>query len=97
MSAHRYRVVVEGELGPRYASAFDGMVLFAHDGRTEIIGPIVDPSHLHGLLDRITGLGLTVHSLTPLDSEHAQADAPTHTQEAEVTDSDPGANSKGPT
>ena len=60
MSAHRYRVVVEGELGPRYASAFDGMTLSAHDGRTEIIGAIVDPSHLHGLLDRITGLGLTV-------------------------------------
>ena len=52
MSSHRYRVVVEGELGPRYASAFDGMTVFAHDGRTEITGPIIDPSHLHGLLDR---------------------------------------------
>ena len=38
MSAHRYRVVVEGELGPRYASAFDGMTLSAHDGRTESRG-----------------------------------------------------------
>ena len=93
MSAHRYRVVVEGELGPRYASAFDGMALSAHDGRTEMTGPIVDPSHLHGLLDRIAGLGLTVHSLTPLDAE----DAPTHTHPAGVNDHDPGANSKGPT
>jgi hypothetical protein len=25
MSARRYRIVVKGELGPRYASAFDGM------------------------------------------------------------------------
>jgi len=97
MSAHRYRVVVEEELGPRYASAFDGMTIFAHDGRTEITGPIVDPSHLHGLLDRITGLGLTVHSLTPLDSEDAQADAPPHTQPAGVGNHDSGANSKGPT
>ena len=97
MSAHRYRVVVEGELGPRYASAFDGMTVFAHDGRTEITGPIVDPSHLHGLLDRIAGLGLTVHSLIPLESEDAQADAPSHTQPAGVGDHDPGANSKGPT
>ena len=80
MSAHRYRVVVEGELGPRYASAFDGMTLSAHDGRTDITGPIIDPSHLHGLLDRIAGLGLTVHSLTPLETEDASADAPrTHT------------------
>jgi hypothetical protein len=63
---------------------------------TEIIGAIVDPSHLHGLLDRITGLGLTVHSLTQLDSDDAQVDAPPHTQPAGVS-YDPGANSKGPT
>jgi hypothetical protein len=93
---HHYRVVVEGELGPRYASAFDGMAISAHDGRTEITGPIVDPSLLHGLLDRIAGLGLTVHSLTPLDSEDAEPDGPPHTQPAGVGDHDPGANSKGP-
>jgi hypothetical protein len=95
MSTHHYRVVVEGELGPRYASAFDGMTLFAHDGRTDIIGPIIDPSHLHGLLDRISGLGLTLHSLTPLDTEEAPADPPTHTPTAGLS-YDPGANSKGP-
>ena len=66
MSTHRYRVVVEGELGPRYASAFDGMTLSAHDGRTDIIGPIIDPSHLHaGCSTGSPGLGLTVHSLKP--------------------------------
>ncbi len=71
MPAHRYRVVVEGELGPRYASAFDGMTLLAHDGITEIVGPIIDSSHLHGMLERIASLGLTVHSLTPLETEEA--------------------------
>jgi hypothetical protein len=80
MSARRYRLVVEGELGPRYASAFDGMTLSAHDGQTEITGPIIDPSHLHGLLERITGLGLTLHSLTPIETENAaEADAQPHT------------------
>ena len=44
----------------------------AHDGETEITGPIIDSSHLHGLLDRIAGLGLTLHSLTPLDSDGAR-------------------------
>ncbi len=97
MSAHNYRVVVEGELGPRCESAFDGMTVSAHDGRTEISGPIVDASHLHGLLERIAGLGLTVHSLTPLDTEDARADALPHTQPAGVGAPDPGANSKGPT
>jgi hypothetical protein len=96
MSTKRYRVVVEGELGPRYASAFDGMTLVAHDGRTDIIGPIVDPSHLHGLLERIAGLGLTVQSLNPLGTEDAQRDAPPPTPPAGLS-YDPGANSKGPT
>ena len=96
MSAHRYSVVVEGELGPRYASAFDGMALSAHDGRTEIMGPIVDPSHLHGVLERIAGLGLTVHSLTPLETENAEADAQPHVQPAGVIDHNSGTHSKGP-
>jgi hypothetical protein len=96
MSGHSYCVVIEGELGPRYASAFDGMTVYAHDGRTDIVGPIVDPSHLHGLLERIAGLGLTVHSLNPLDTEDAQPDARPPTSPAGLS-YDPGANSKGPT
>ena len=60
MSAHCDRVAVEGELGLRDASGLNGMTLSAHDGRTEITGPIVDSSHPHGLLERIVGLGLTV-------------------------------------
>ena len=71
MSPPRYRIVVEGELGPRYASAFDGMTLRAHDGETDITGPIIDQSHLQGLIARIASLGLTLHSLTPLETENA--------------------------
>jgi hypothetical protein len=95
MSSRRYRLMIEGELGPRYASAFDGMTLRAHDGETEITGPIIDPSHLHGLLERIAGLGLTLHSLTPLETENDESDK-RHTQPAGVNDHDPGTYSKGP-
>jgi hypothetical protein len=75
MSPRRYRLVVKGELGPRYASAFDGMTICAHDGETDITGAIIDQSHLQGLLERIANLGLTLDSLTPLDTENAEADA----------------------
>jgi hypothetical protein len=92
----RYCLIIEGELGPRYASAFDGMTLRAHDGETEIIGPIIDQSHLHGLLGRIASLGLTLYSLNRLQTENARADAQLHTQPAEVNDHDPGATPKGP-
>ena len=67
MSSTHYRLVVEGELGARYASAFLGMTISAHDGITEITGQILDQSHLQGLLERIADLGLALRSLTPLD------------------------------
>ena len=95
MSVHRYRVVVEGELGPRYASAFDGMTLRARDGETEITGPVVDPSALQGLLARIAGLGLTLRSLTPLDTGTVGADPRPRPQPAGVTDTDPGTSFEG--
>ncbi len=96
MSAHRYRVVVEGELGPRYASAFDGMTLRADSGETELVGPITDDAHLKGLLDRIAGLGLRLLSLRRLDTENADADAPPHARLAEVNHNGLGITSKGP-
>lgn len=68
-------LATEGELGPRYASAFDGTTLRAHDGETDITGPIIDQSHLDGLRERIASLGLTLHSFTSLETENAQ---PTH-------------------
>jgi hypothetical protein len=51
MPPPRYRIIIKGELGPRYATAFDGMTLRAHNGETEIVGPIIDSSHLQGLLE----------------------------------------------
>jgi hypothetical protein len=65
-----YCLVVKGELGARYASAFEDMTVSAHDGITEITGGIIDQAHLQGLLERIAGLGLTLQSLNPLDTEN---------------------------
>lgn len=69
MEALRYRVVIDGELGPRYEHAFDGMVLSTGRGQTELNGSIVDEAHLHGLLARIASLGLTLRSVTRLGAE----------------------------
>ncbi len=71
-----YRLVVKGELGPRYASAFEEMTISTHDGITEITGEIIDSAHLNGLLERISDLGLAVHSLTPLDQGEAASETP---------------------
>jgi hypothetical protein len=62
-----YRIVVEGELGPRYAAAFAQMRLEVVTGNTEIVGRVEDQAELQGLLDTISGLGLSLVSVTPLD------------------------------
>jgi len=78
MSPHRYRVVVDGELGPRYAAAFGQMTVFAHDGETDITGTVIDASQLHGLLGRIASLGLTLRSVNRLEPENATSDPEPH-------------------
>jgi hypothetical protein len=46
------------------------MTISAHDGVTDITGAIIDPARL---LDQIVGLGLTVYSLTPIETNPARA------------------------
>ena len=73
MPPRMYRLVVNGELGPRYASAFEGMTISTGGGKTEITGEIIDQSHLQGLLERISDLGLTLYSVTPLDNGNGES------------------------
>ena len=61
-----YCIVVEGELGPRYAAAFASMRLDARDGTTAITGRIRDEAELRGLLDEVSELGLSLISVTPV-------------------------------
>jgi len=55
-----YTVVVAGQLGPRFAGAFEGMAVTVTNGDTEIAGLVADRAQLRGLLDRIDDLGLTL-------------------------------------
>ena len=67
MPADLYRLVVKGELGPLYLSAFEGMEVESAAGRSMIVGPIEDQAALLGLVERIASLGLTLVSVTPAD------------------------------
>ena len=78
MSPQVYRLVVNGELGPRYASAFRGMTISTGDGKTEITGVVIDQSHLQGLLERIASLGLRLYSITPLTNGDGETDTRGH-------------------
>lgn len=58
MSEAEYRLVVQGELDPRYASLFENMDLRQVSGTTVLTGTVIDQAHLHGLIERIEELGL---------------------------------------
>jgi hypothetical protein len=61
-----YRIVVRSELSERYAVAFEGMEMETKHGNTVLTGDIIDQPHLHGILDRINGLGLELLSVQTL-------------------------------
>lgn len=65
----KYQIVVRGELGERFTSAFGGMTIDKKSQETYIFGEVVDQAQLHGLLDRIRALGIELISVTPLSEE----------------------------
>ena len=71
MDPVRYRIVVAGQLGPRYTGAFDGMTVEPGGENTVIMGQITDQAHLQGVLERIAGLGLRLLSVTGDDGRAA--------------------------
>lgn len=64
-----YRIVVRSELGQRYAVAFEGMEMEMKEGVTVLTGEIIDQPHLHGILDRINGLGLQLLSVQAMPED----------------------------
>jgi hypothetical protein len=67
MPNREYRVIVEGELSDRVASAFEGLTLEHDKGNTVLVGPVRDQAELQGLLQRVSDLGLTLLSATAVD------------------------------
>lgn len=60
-----YEIRIAGRLSARWGAWFDGLtVADAGDGTTRISGPVVDQAALHGLLQKLRDLGLTLLSLT---------------------------------
>ena len=69
-----YRIVVRGELSERYAAAFEGMEMETETGRTILTG-VIDQPRLHGIFERINGLGLELLSVQLCQEKTEQADS----------------------
>jgi hypothetical protein len=69
-----YRIVVRGELSGRHAVAFEGMEMETETGQTILTG-VIDQPHLHGIFERINGLGLELLSVQSCLVKTEQADS----------------------
>lgn len=60
-----YRIRIQGHLGQRWITWFDGLTLTRDtDGTTLLQGHIPDQAALHGLLNRVRDMGLPLISVT---------------------------------
>ncbi len=60
-----YEIRVQGHLDDRWSAWFDGLALVhADDGSTLIRGEVADQAALHGLIQKVRDLGLTLLSVT---------------------------------
>jgi hypothetical protein len=60
MPTRSYRLTVEGELSDNLKPAFPGMTLTRSNGNTTLTGDMRDQAELQGVLQRVSGLGLTL-------------------------------------
>jgi hypothetical protein len=68
--AGRYEIRLTGLLDAHWAAWFDGMtVRHESDGTTVISGRIADQAALHGVLQRVRDLGLSLISVARLEPE----------------------------
>lgn len=66
-----YNIKIQGQLDDCWKEWFDDLdIILTPDGDTILSGTIIDQSALHGVLKKISNLGLTLISVNP----HAQQD-----------------------
>ena len=64
----QYEILIEGILDDQWSDWFDDMEFrFDEHGNTTLTGPVVDQAALHGLLDKVRDLGMTLLSVTRLN------------------------------
>ena len=65
-----YEIKIKGHLDDRWADWFEGM-MFTHesDGTTTLCGPVTDQAALHGILNGIRDLGLSLISVQRVDPD----------------------------
>jgi hypothetical protein len=65
-----YHIRVQGQLDESWADWLGGLTITLQpDGTTLLSGSIIDQAALHGILDRLYGLNLTILSVVQVGNE----------------------------
>ena len=73
MPTHTYEIRLQEALDPRWTEWFAGLMLGPIEGGgTTLCGPLPDKAALHGLLNRVYDLNLTILSVRRLTAGEAQ-------------------------
>ncbi len=74
--AKRYEICLKGRLDSSWAEWLGGMSLtHSNDGTTVLAGPVADQVALHGLLQKLRDLGVTLISVNENEAEPPTARA----------------------
>jgi hypothetical protein len=65
----RYEIRVDGGLDSRWSEWFGGLQVTSQGGDTVLSGTLADQSALHGVLDQVGSLGLSVLAVRRLPPE----------------------------
>jgi hypothetical protein len=61
------RIVIKGHLDKQWTNHFEGMEISYEAGSTVLSGTLKDDSHLHGILEIIRNLNLSLISVNPVE------------------------------
>ena len=80
-----YEIKIRGHLDPSWSDRFGGLQLTHLEGNETLLsGPLPDQAALHGLLERIRDLNLTLVSVTCGGPSAAPSSAAIHDQNQEL-------------
>ena len=68
----RYEIHIRGRVGEDLAAAFEGLTAEVLPVETVLHGDIRDQAELHGILDRVQGLGLELIEVRRLPNESSK-------------------------
>lgn len=68
--SERYEIRVQGQIGQTWSRWFDGLTVEeTEDGSTVLCGDLPDQAALHGLLNKVRDLGMTLLSVQRFDAD----------------------------